>query len=35
MAARVQNFMVAVDGSDASNRAIDVAAEMASQPAVA
>jgi nucleotide-binding universal stress UspA family protein len=29
MAARVQNFLVAVDGSDASNRAIDVAAEMA------
>jgi len=29
MPARVQNFMVAVDGSDASNRAIDVAAEMA------
>src|SRR5262245_11987831 len=29
MATRVQNFMVAVDGSDASNRAIDIAAEMA------
>src|SRR5262245_57647015 len=29
MTTRVQNFMVAVDGSDASNRAIDVAAEMA------
>src|SRR4030095_5708779 len=29
MATRVQNFMVAIDGSDASNRAIDVAAEMA------
>lgn len=29
MATRVQNFLVAVDGSDASNRAIDVAAEMA------
>ena len=29
MATRVQNFMVAIDGSDASNRAIDLAAEMA------
>lgn len=26
--ARMQNFMVAVDGSDPSNRAIDIAAEM-------
>lgn len=29
MTARLQNILVAVDGSDASNRAIDVAAEMA------
>lgn len=26
---KLQNFMVAVDGSDASNRAVDVAAELA------
>lgn len=29
MPPRLQHFLVAVDGSDASNRAIDVAAEMA------
>lgn len=29
MTSKLQNFLVAVDGSDASNRAIDVAAEMA------
>lgn len=29
MPPRLQNFLVAVDGSDSSNRAIDVAAEMA------
>lgn len=29
MTLRLQNVMVAVDGSDASNRAVDFAAEMA------
>lgn len=29
MTAKLQNFLVAIDGSDASNRALDVAADMA------
>lgn len=29
MTAKLQNFMVAIDGSEAANRAIDVAADMA------